>query len=120
MEVHVSEEMDYTDRLVHEDAVRDSVAVLTYGEWWVRVTTPYSEEWVEEIKAAIRPRSRRWVPEGRYWLFRDSPHLIEKVIAASAAQGWAVREEWPDGRRRTTYPNGEAVEEKQEDLFDGY
>ena len=45
---------------------------------WLRVVTPYSAKFVEELKTWIQPSHRMWNPDARFWEVQEM-HL-EKLI----------------------------------------
>ena len=51
---------------------REAVISKSSREGWVRVSTPYDEKLVLDLKNYIEPGSRKWDPDTKYWEVKDS------------------------------------------------
>ena len=40
-------------------------------EGWLKVVTPYNENFVDELKSTVQPPHRQWNPEEKYWLVNE-------------------------------------------------
>ncbi len=51
---------------------REAVIGLSSREGWVRVSTPYDEKLVLDLKNYIEPGSRKWDPDTKYWEVKET------------------------------------------------
>ena len=40
-------------------------------EGWLKVISPYSADFVDELKSTIQPSHRHWNPDEKYWLINE-------------------------------------------------
>ena len=48
-------------------------------EGWLKVVSPYNENFVDELKSTIQPLHRQWNPDSKFWLINEV-YLEDLVI----------------------------------------